>query len=39
VVDGADVHRALDSVRSAGHEAWLVGVIEEGHGRAIIERS
>jgi phosphoribosylformylglycinamidine cyclo-ligase len=38
VVDGADVHRALDSVRSAGHEAWLVGVIEEGHGRATIER-
>jgi len=38
VIDGGDVHRALDAVRSAGHEAWLVGAVVDGHGRAIIER-
>jgi len=35
---GDDVHHALDAVRSAGSEAWLVGGVVEGHGRAIIER-
>ena len=39
IVDGADVHRALDAVRSAGHEARLVGAVVDGHGRAIIERA
>jgi phosphoribosylformylglycinamidine cyclo-ligase len=39
IVDGSDVHRALDAVRSAGHEAWLVGAVVDGHGRAIIERT
>jgi phosphoribosylformylglycinamidine cyclo-ligase len=38
IVDGADVHRALDAVRSAGHEAWLVGAVDDGHGRAVVER-
>jgi phosphoribosylformylglycinamidine cyclo-ligase len=38
VVAGSDVHHALDAVRSAGNEAWLVGAIVDGHGRAIIER-
>jgi phosphoribosylformylglycinamidine cyclo-ligase len=39
VVAGSDARRALDAVRSAGIEAWLVGAIVEGHGRANIERS
>jgi phosphoribosylformylglycinamidine cyclo-ligase len=39
VVAGDDVHPALDAVRSAGHEAWLVGAVVDGHGRAIIERA
>jgi phosphoribosylformylglycinamidine cyclo-ligase len=38
VIAGSDARRALDAVRSAGMEAWLVGAIVEGHGRAIIER-
>jgi phosphoribosylformylglycinamidine cyclo-ligase len=32
VVSGGDVYRALDVVRSAGHEAWPVGEIRDGHG-------
>jgi phosphoribosylformylglycinamidine cyclo-ligase len=39
VVAGSDVHPALDAVRSGGHEAWLVGAIEEGHGRVIVDRA
>jgi phosphoribosylformylglycinamidine cyclo-ligase len=38
IVPGADVRRALDAVRSAGQEAWLVGGIVDGHGRAMVER-
>ncbi len=38
VVAGADARPALDAVRSAGNEAWIVGAVVEGHGRAIIER-
>jgi phosphoribosylformylglycinamidine cyclo-ligase len=33
VVPGAAVHAALDAVRSAGHEAWVVGEVTAGHGR------
>jgi phosphoribosylformylglycinamidine cyclo-ligase len=39
IVAGPDAHAALDAVRSGGHEAWFVGVIEDGHGRAIIDRA
>ena len=28
----------LDAIRSAGHDAWLVGKIVEGRGRVTIER-
>jgi phosphoribosylformylglycinamidine cyclo-ligase len=38
VVPGGDVRRALDVVRSAGNEAWLVGAIVDGHGRVALER-
>jgi phosphoribosylaminoimidazole (AIR) synthetase len=38
IVAGSDARPALDAVRSAGTEAWLVGGVVEGHGRAIIER-
>jgi phosphoribosylformylglycinamidine cyclo-ligase len=38
VVAAGDVHRALDSVRSAGHEAWQIGQVVEGHGRVVVER-
>ena len=33
VVPGDDGHAALDAVRAAGHEAWVVGEIIPGHGR------
>jgi hypothetical protein len=33
-VPGDAVHPALDAVRSAGHEAWVVGEITSGRGRA-----
>jgi phosphoribosylformylglycinamidine cyclo-ligase len=29
---------AVDVVRSAGHDAWLVGEIREGHGKVHVER-
>jgi phosphoribosylformylglycinamidine cyclo-ligase len=34
VVPSGDVYRALDVVRSAGHEAWPVGEIRDGNGAA-----
>jgi phosphoribosylformylglycinamidine cyclo-ligase len=34
VVPGDAAQPALDAVRSAGHEAWLVGEIISGHGHA-----
>jgi phosphoribosylformylglycinamidine cyclo-ligase len=34
VVPSGDVFRALDVVRAAGHEAWPVGEIRDGHGAA-----
>jgi phosphoribosylformylglycinamidine cyclo-ligase len=39
VVAPGDVHRALDSLRAGGHEAWSVGEVLEGHGRAAVERN
>jgi len=33
------VHQTLDTVRSAGHEAWEVGEIVAGHGAARVVRS
>jgi phosphoribosylformylglycinamidine cyclo-ligase len=29
--------RALDVIRSEGHDAWIVGEVVEGHGRARVE--
>jgi phosphoribosylformylglycinamidine cyclo-ligase len=39
VVASGDVYRALDAIRRAGNEAFLVGEVVDGHGRATIERS
>ncbi len=39
VVAADDVYRAIDSIRSGGHEAWLVGAVGDGHGRVHIERA
>ncbi len=39
VLPAAEVESALDSVRSSGHQAWLVGEIVNGSGRAHITRS
>jgi phosphoribosylformylglycinamidine cyclo-ligase len=38
IVNDGDAHAALDAVRSGGHEAWLVGVVDDGEGRAILDR-
>jgi phosphoribosylformylglycinamidine cyclo-ligase len=37
VVPGDVGERALDVVRSEGHDAWIVGEIVDGHGRARVE--
>jgi phosphoribosylformylglycinamidine cyclo-ligase len=37
VVPGDAVHPALDAVRTAGHEGWLVGEIRDGTGKASLE--
>ncbi len=34
VVPGDAAHLAVDAIRSAGHEAWVVGEIIDGHGHA-----
>jgi phosphoribosylformylglycinamidine cyclo-ligase len=34
VVPGGAVHAALDAARTAGHEAWFVGDITDGTGKA-----
>jgi phosphoribosylformylglycinamidine cyclo-ligase len=36
VVAAADAFRALDAVRAAGHEAWEVGELVDGHGRVVL---
>ncbi len=38
VVSPEDGYRALDAVRTAGHRAWLVGEIGQGHGRVVLSR-
>jgi phosphoribosylformylglycinamidine cyclo-ligase len=38
VVAAGDRLDTLDAIRSAGHDAWLVGEIVEGRGRVTIER-
>jgi phosphoribosylformylglycinamidine cyclo-ligase len=37
VVAGDSAERALDAVRAGGHDAWIVGEVVEGHGRARVE--
>ncbi len=39
VVPAAEVHRALDTLRSAGHETWEVGEVVGGHGRVTLRPS
>jgi len=34
VVPGDAAPATLDGIRSAGHEAWVVGEITPGHGHA-----
>ena len=38
VLPRTEAHRALDSVRNAGHDAWLVGEIVEGPVGVTVER-
>jgi hydrogenase maturation factor len=37
VVPRDSAEHALDVVRSERHDAWIVGEIVEGHGRASVE--
>jgi len=37
VVAEDSAERALDVVRAEGHDAWIVGDVVEGHGRARVE--
>jgi phosphoribosylformylglycinamidine cyclo-ligase len=30
--------RAIDVVRAAGHDAWLVGEVVDGHGQVHVDR-
>jgi phosphoribosylformylglycinamidine cyclo-ligase len=39
VVPAGDALRAVDGARAAGHDAWLVGEIVEGHGRVEVRAS
>jgi phosphoribosylformylglycinamidine cyclo-ligase len=39
VVEGDAAEKAVDVIRAAGHDAWIVGEIAEGHGRARVVRS
>ena len=39
IVAAGDAHRALDGIRAAGHEAWQIGEVVDGHGRVFVERS
>jgi phosphoribosylformylglycinamidine cyclo-ligase len=38
VVAPEDALAAVDTARAAGHDAWLVGEVTEGHGRVAVER-
>ena len=38
VVPAGQVFHALDAVRGAGRDAWAVGEIVDGHGRAHVAR-
>ncbi|MFM7059688.1 MAG: phosphoribosylformylglycinamidine cyclo-ligase [Actinomycetes bacterium] len=38
VVPAREVEHALDTVRAAGHQAWEVGEIVDGHGHAHVTR-
>ena len=38
VVPVGDAFHAVDIVRAAGHDAWLVGEVVDGHGRVRLER-
>ena len=37
VVAADAAERALDVVRSEGHDAWIVGEVVDGHGHARVE--
>ncbi|MFM8237013.1 MAG: AIR synthase-related protein [Actinomycetota bacterium] len=37
VVPGSEAERAVDAVRGAGHDAWIVGEVVAGRGRAHVE--
>jgi phosphoribosylformylglycinamidine cyclo-ligase len=36
ILSPEDGHRALDTLRAGGHQAWRVGEITEGDGRVVI---
>ena len=37
IVAGDDVHRAMDAIRTGGHDACLVGAVTDGHGNVTID--
>ena len=39
VVPAREVEHALDAVRAAGHQAWDVGEIVDGHGHVHVDRA
>jgi phosphoribosylformylglycinamidine cyclo-ligase len=39
VVAADDALNAVDAARAAGHDAWLVGEVVEGHGRTYVRRA
>jgi phosphoribosylformylglycinamidine cyclo-ligase len=38
LVERGDAHRALDALRAAGHDAWVVGEIVDGDGRVLLDQ-
>jgi phosphoribosylformylglycinamidine cyclo-ligase len=39
VVAPADAQRAVDALRAEGVDAWDIGEVVDGHGRAVVERA
>ena len=37
IVPAVDAHGAVDVARTAGHDAWVVGSVTDGRGRAVVD--
>ncbi len=37
IVDADHALHAVDAARVAGHDAWLVGEVVDGHGRVVVD--